>query len=294
VARGTGDFGLYDGVPGTPRRWLGPTGIALVCYAATVAALLLVPARFVPVRERPVEVTFADRLDFVQQVPKPPPPVVAPPPAPALEAPPPPAPTPEPPRPKPVPKPAPEPAPKPKTTATTPPAAAAPIVRPEQKVRRLEKPPPPKELRAPREMPATVPPEADAAKDKGVAVYGEPGRGDAAGLEGGVARGGVAGGVPGGAVELPSGAEAPRLVPGGRMPEYPAEARAARKSGLVILKLVIFADGTVGEVRVIEGEEPFASAAVQAVKSWRYEPARLNGRPIAVFREVRIPFKLSG
>ena len=62
----------------------------------------------------------------------------------------------------------------------------------------------------------------------------------------------------------------------------------------MILKLVIFADGTVGDVSVVEGEEPFVSAAKAVVTSWRYEPARLNGRPIAVFREVRIPFKLTG
>jgi protein TonB len=244
-------------------------------------------------------VTFPDRLDFVEQVPKPapPPPAVAPPPVPVAPPAPPPVPKapkpptakPEPPRPKPTPAP-----PAPKPVVQAPPAAAAPVVRPEQKVRRLDTPPPPKEFRAPRTMPTTVPPEADPAKDKGVAVYGEPGRGDAAGLEGGVARGGVAGGTPGGAIELPGGAQAPRLLPGSKVPQYPADARAARKSGTVILKLVIFADGTVGDVRVVAGEEPFASAAVAAVKSWRYEPARLNGRPIAVYREVRIPFKLAG
>lgn len=299
---GSNDFGLYDGAAGTPRRWLGPTGVALACYAAAVAALLLLPRQLLTLRERRVDVQFVDRLDFVQQVPKPPPPPVVapppPPPAPAVEAPKPPPvkPKPEPPRPKPVakPPPPPEPTPKPKPVAKAPPAAAAPAVRPEQKVRRLEKPPPPKELRAPREVPKTVPREDDPAKDKGVSVYGEPARGDAAGLEGGVTRGGVAGGAPGGAVELPSGALAPRLLPGGRVPEYPAAARAARKSGTVILKLVIFADGTVGDVSVVEGEEPFVSAAKAAVTSWRYEPARLNGQPIAVFREVRIPFKLAG
>jgi protein TonB len=303
VGGGAGDFGLYDGVQGTPRRWLGPTGVAILCYAATVAALLALPTRLAPLRERRIDVTFADGLDFVHQVPKPPPPppppVIAPP-APVLHAPAPapvkPPPKPEPPRPKPVPppKPAPAPAAKPKPVVPAPPAAAAPVVRPEQKVRRLEKPPPPKELRAPREIPRTIPREADPARDKGVAVYGEPGRGDSAGLEGGVARGGVAGGTPGGVVELPAGAEAPRLLPGGKMPEYPAAARAARKSGIVILKLVVFADGTVGDVSVVQGEEPFVSAAVRAVKSWRYQPARLHGRPIAVYREVRIPFKLSG
>jgi protein TonB len=167
-------------------------------------------------------------------------------------------------------------------------------VRPDQKVRRLAEPPPLKEFRAPRELPTGVPKEADPSQDKGVAVYGEPGRGDPAGLEGGVARGGVAGGSVGGVIELPDDAQPPRLLPGNAVPPYPAEARAERKTGLVVLKVIVYADGTVGDVRVLQGEEPFASAAVRAVRSWRYEPARRKGQPIAVYREIRIPFKLSG
>ena len=61
-----------------------------------------------------------------------------------------------------------------------------------------------------------------------------------------------------------------------------------------MLKAIVYADGTVGDVRVLQGDEPFVSAALAAVKSWRYEPARLNGQPIAVYREIRIPFKLTG
>src|SRR5579875_2967295 len=51
-----------------------------------------------------------------------------------------------------------------------------------------EQPPPPKEMVAPKEMPRQAPAEADPSQDKGVAVYGEGGTGDAAGLEGGVAQ----------------------------------------------------------------------------------------------------------
>ncbi len=34
-------------------------------------------------------------------------------------------------------------------------------------------------------------------------------------------------------------------------------------------------------------------AAVQAVKKWRYEPARYKGQPITVYRIIQIPFKLN-
>src|SRR5262245_28761810 len=74
------DFGLYGDASTPPRRWLGPTAVALACYAAAVAALLVLPQQLMPLPERRVDVRFVDRLDFVQEVPKPPPPAVAPPP----------------------------------------------------------------------------------------------------------------------------------------------------------------------------------------------------------------------
>ena len=270
------DLGLYAARTGSRRRWIGPGAAALAVYALLVAAFFALPERFLPYRARRVDVALVDKLDFVQQVPKPPPATLPPPVQPKVE-----------------PAPIPAPVEKPRPVPTTPPAAAAPIVRPEQKVRHLDKPPPPKPFRAPREVPKDVPREADPSQDKGVAVYGDAGTGDAAGLEGGTS-GGVAGGTAGGVVELPDGAQPPRLLPGATVPPYPVEARAQGKTGIVVLKVVVYADGTLGDVRVVDGDEPFTSAALRAVKSWRYEPARLNGQPIAVYREIRIPFKLSG
>jgi protein TonB len=188
------------------------------------------------------------------------------------------------------PPPPPQPVPEVKPQA---PAAAAPVVRPDQKVRRLEKPPPLKEMVAPKEMPQAAPREADPSEDKGVAVYGEGGKGDPAGLEGGVTQGGVVGGQVGGAIALPEDAEPPVLAGNNPIPAYPQEARAAGKTATVVLKVIILADGTVAQVQVLRGEEPFASAALAAVKHWKYTPARYKGQPIAVYRVIQIPFKLN-
>jgi protein TonB len=171
------------------------------------------------------------------------------------------------------------------------PVAAAPVVRPDQKVRRLEKPPPPKELVAPKDMPKQAPAEADPSQDKGIAVYGDPTQGDPAGLEGGQA-GGVAGGMVG-AIALPEDATPPSPLASNTKPPYPEEARAAGQMATVILKVVILADGTVARVDVMRGDEPFASSAVTAVKRWKYEPARHHGQPITVYRIIQIPFKLT-
>jgi len=236
---------------------------ALAYVTLGTALFLLAPRELVHVADRAIDVTLVNKMTFVEKVAK-----EAPPPRPpataAVEAPP------------------------------QPPAAMAPIVRPDQNARHLEQPPPAKPLRAPRRMPVEPPKEADPSEDKGVAMVGPGDKGDAAGLEGGVTQGGVVGTQVGGVVELPNDAVPPRLMPGNVVPPYPPEARAARKTGVVLLKIVVFADGTVGDVRVVDGEEPFVTAAKEAVKSWRYEPARYKGQPIAVYREIRIPFELKG
>jgi protein TonB len=166
------------------------------------------------------------------------------------------------------------------------PVAAAPVVRPDQKVRKLDKPPPPKELVAPKDMPTAPAAEADPSEDKGIAVYGEVGKGDPAGLEGGGAGGQMA-------VALPEDADPPMPAASNQKPPYPQEARAGGRTGTVVLKVVILADGSVANIQVMRGDEPFVSAAVATVKTWRYEPARFKGRAITVYRIIQIPFKLT-
>ena len=255
-------FGGYDDDDGSTRRsWLVATFGSTAIYAAIVLLVVLLGSATKQVLEdKPVDVKFVEK---VVKEPPPPAPVAAPPPKPAAEVKPP------------------------------PPAAAAPVVRPDMKVRKLDKPPPKKEMVAPKEMPQEAPREADPSEDKGVAVYGEGGQGDPAGLEGGVAQGGVVGGTVGGAIALPEDAVPPKPLDSNPVPPYPQEARAAGKTGMVILKVVILADGSVGDVTVMRGEEPFLSAAVATVKKWKYEPALAQGQPITVYRVIQIPFKLT-
>jgi TonB family protein len=142
-------------------------------------------------------------------------------------------------------------------------------------------------------MPTEAAPEADPSQDKGVAVYGEGNQGDPAGLEGGVTSGGVAGGQVGGAIALPEDAAPPLPAAQNAVPPYPQEARAAGRTGTVVLKVVVLADGTVGTVQVLRGEEPFVTAALSVVKGWKYTPAKYKGQAITVYRIIQIPFKLT-
>lgn len=73
-------------------------------------------------------------------------------------------------------------------------------------------------------------------------------------------------------------------------PVYPVQAREARVHGLVVLSVAIESTGRVGKVRVISGHPLLAQSAVQAVKSWIYEPFRLNGEPVAAETQVTVNF----
>jgi periplasmic protein TonB len=252
-------FGAY--APARHRRsrhWLISVLVSSAIYGSVIAAIVLFAGSpVVRVAQKIVDVTFVEKI----AKPEPPPPPAPPP--------------------KPVEKPQP------------PPAAAAPVIPPHQTVRRLEKPPPPKPMVAPRRMPKEPPPEAKPEEDKGIAVQGEGDKQDPAGLEGGTTQGGVVGGVAGGAIELPDDAIPPRPKSSNVIPPYPQEARADGRTGVVVLEIVILADGSVDHVRVVRGDEPFASAAVDAVKTWKYEPARFKGQPISVYKTFSVTFKLA-
>jgi len=79
------------------------------------------------------------------------------------------------------------------------------------------------------------------------------------------------------------------------VPQYPEVARRLRIQGVVLVEAVIDESGDVVDVRVLR-DIGFgcAQAAVEAVRSWKYWPATLNGRPVSVYLEVRVSFRLHG
>jgi protein TonB len=74
-------------------------------------------------------------------------------------------------------------------------------------------------------------------------------------------------------------------------PEYPRLARNSGAGGLVELVATIQVDGRVGEVKVLRGHPLLRQAAVDAVKSWIYKPAVLNGTPIETQTQVNLNFQ---
>jgi TonB family protein len=77
-------------------------------------------------------------------------------------------------------------------------------------------------------------------------------------------------------------------------PVYPGVARENRIGGKVILHTVIKTDGTVGDIHVMRGQCPFAEAAVDAVKRWRFSPTLLAGEPVPTQTNFEVTFNIAG
>ena len=79
-------------------------------------------------------------------------------------------------------------------------------------------------------------------------------------------------------------------------PAYPMLARRMGYHGKVILNVEVLAEGLVGDVTIYasSGHEVLDSAALQAVKNWRFVPARQAGRAITKWFLVPINFTLQG
>lgn len=76
-------------------------------------------------------------------------------------------------------------------------------------------------------------------------------------------------------------------------PRYPELAKIAGLQGTVILEAIIREDGSVADIRVIrEGPMGCTDSAIDAVRRWRYEPARHKGVPVTTILEVRVEFVL--
>jgi len=89
----------------------------------------------------------------------------------------------------------------------------------------------------------------------------------------------------------------PMIIPSSRrLPRYPDMARRAGVEGTVVLLIGIESDGRVGAVEVLRSPDPrygFDISAIEAVKQWRYWPALLGGRPVAVQASVMVEFTIS-
>jgi len=74
-------------------------------------------------------------------------------------------------------------------------------------------------------------------------------------------------------------------------PVYPAEARRERLEGTIALDIVVGRDGSVLRMHALNGPDVLASAAMDALRWWKFEPYRINGEPAVVETTVAVEFK---
>jgi len=73
-------------------------------------------------------------------------------------------------------------------------------------------------------------------------------------------------------------------------PVYPRLAKSHHVAGDVTLDALIDESGNVRDVQVLDGDVLLREAAKQALRQWKYDPARLDGRPTAMHLTVTIKF----
>jgi len=77
-------------------------------------------------------------------------------------------------------------------------------------------------------------------------------------------------------------------------PAYPLELMRRNVQGTVTLYAIIRSDGSVGQVRVLQGVDDRLDAyARSALTHWRFQPATKNGNAVDLEAVVAIPFRVS-
>jgi len=75
-------------------------------------------------------------------------------------------------------------------------------------------------------------------------------------------------------------------------PVYPQLAKTQRVSGDVKVDALIDANGRVTTMKVVSGPTLLHQAAMDALRQWKYQPATLDGKPVAMHLTVTLQFRL--
>jgi periplasmic protein TonB len=130
---------------------------------------------------------------------------------------------------------------------------------------------------------------------QGTGSGGGAGTGEGTGMGEGTGAGigpGSGGGTGGGPYRPGSGITPPSLLREVK-PDYTEEARRRGIAGDVVVEIVVRSDGSVGDVRLLQRlGYGLDQRAVEAVRQWRFSPARRYGTPVDVIVEVAVEFKM--
>jgi Gram-negative bacterial TonB protein C-terminal len=88
----------------------------------------------------------------------------------------------------------------------------------------------------------------------------------------------------------------PRVIKSPR-PEYPRALELQGATGLLVVSTVIYQDGRPRDPVVLDfkgGGPAMKYVALDSLNDWRFEPAKLDGKPVAVFYVLSVNFKTKG
>lgn len=103
---------------------------------------------------------------------------------------------------------------------------------------------------------------------------------------------GDGGGYGGGIFKVGGGVSEPKIIKKVD-PQYSEEARKARYQGTVVLEAVVQKDGSVQIVRVVRSLGfGLDEKAIEALRQWKFSPAKQNGVAVAVSLNIEVNFNL--
>jgi periplasmic protein TonB len=180
-----------------------------------------------------------------------------------------------------------------KASAGTPPKAAKeqftpPTVLVQQKSKLMIEPTVVADLKAPPSAQLGDPLSKLMAPSNGVGVGGGIGSGDGGGVGSGHGGPGVGPGI----YHVGDGVSPPRPIYTPE-PEFSEEARKAKYQGVVVLNIIVGVDGRVHNQRVIRSlGMGLDEKALEGVKTWKFDPSKKDGRPVAVEMNIEVAFNL--
>lgn len=153
----------------------------------------------------------------------------------------------------------------------------------------------PPDIKLPQTGPLGDPMAAVGPPSNGTGFGGGIGSGSGGGVGSGRGPGvgpGWGGGIGGGIYRVGGGVSAPRAI-FAPDPEYSEEARKAKYQGTVVLFVVVGADGRPRDIRIQRSLGlGLDEKAIEAVRTWKFEPAKKDGQAVAVQVNIEVNFRL--
>jgi TonB family protein len=180
-----------------------------------------------------------------------------------------------------------------KASTGTPPKAAKqqftpPTVLVQQKSKLMIEPTVVADLRVPPSAQIGDPLSKLATPSNGIGVGGGIGSGDGGGVGSGHGGPGVGPGI----YHVGDGVSPPRAIYTPE-PEFSEEARKAKYQGVVVLNIIVGVDGRVHSPRVVRSlGMGLDEKALEGVKTWKFDPSKKDGRPVAVEMNIEVAFNL--